>query len=108
MKKLLIKQRDKENMKIVTCNVPSIFVDIIKLLVGNTEDKLYPSRSELIRVAVRDFIKKNIKKIEQAKLESPLVEEDEDVEAIRIPVESKDAIEPVREFKDYKIIKRLY
>ena len=46
-------------MKIVTVNVPESYVDLMSKLVGR--DKLYFSRSELIRAAVRDFIKKELK-----------------------------------------------
>lgn len=46
-------------MKIVTVNVPESYVEIISKLVG--KDKLYFSRSELIRAAVREFIKKELK-----------------------------------------------
>ncbi len=41
-------------MKIVTVNLPEYQIEEIKGLVG--ENGLFPSRSELIRVAVRDFL----------------------------------------------------
>lgn len=46
-------------MKIVTVNVPESYIDLMSKLVG--PDRLYFSRSELIRAAVRDFIKKELK-----------------------------------------------
>lgn len=46
-------------MKIVTVNVPESYVDLMSKLVG--PDRLYFSRSELIRAAVRAFIKKELK-----------------------------------------------
>lgn len=41
-------------MKIITVNLPVSYLKMIDGLVGDTA--LYPSRSELIRVAVRDFL----------------------------------------------------
>lgn len=49
-------------MKIITVNLPVPYIQTIKLLVG--QNGLYPSRSELIRVAIRDFL---IKELEVAK-----------------------------------------
>ena len=46
-------------MKVVTVNVPESYVDAIEMLVG--ENNIYPSRSELIRVAIREFLLKEIK-----------------------------------------------
>lgn len=41
-------------MKIITVNLPQSYLKMIDGMVG--ENGLYPSRSELIRVAVRDFL----------------------------------------------------
>ncbi len=49
-------------MKIVTVNLPVSYLNAIETLTGNKG--LYPSRSELIRVAVRDFL---IRELESAK-----------------------------------------
>lgn len=49
-------------VKIITVNLPVSHLEAIETLVGNTG--LYPSRSELIRVAVRDFL---IHELESAK-----------------------------------------
>lgn len=57
-------------MKIITVNLPVPYIKTIELLVGN--DSLYPSRSELIRVAIRDFL---IKELEVAKTLPEPVEE---------------------------------
>lgn len=46
-------------MRIITVNVPESYLKAIKQLVGN--DGLYPSRSELIRVAVREFLISELK-----------------------------------------------
>lgn len=41
-------------LKIITVNIPVTYLKAIDSLVG--DKALYPSRSELIRVAVRDFL----------------------------------------------------
>jgi len=46
-------------LKIVTINVPESYVTTMDSLVG--KDGLYPSRSELIRVAVREFLIREMK-----------------------------------------------
>ncbi len=94
-------------MKIVTVNVPESYIDAIEKLVG--ENGLYPSRSELIRCAVREFLLKELemaKNIHKYKNKSD-IEEFDDNNYIKIPVDNTDKDEPVREFKTYKIIKRL-
>ncbi len=46
-------------MKIVTCNLPEPFIAAMEKLIS--EFGLYPSRSELIRVATREFLIKELK-----------------------------------------------
>ena len=94
-------------MKIVTVNIPESYLDSIKRLIG--EDGLYPSRSELIRCAVRDFLIKELKRAnEMIRYKEVKVEELDDKNYVRVPIEKMDENnEPVREFKTYKIIKRL-
>lgn len=41
-------------MKIITINVPESYVKQMDSMIG--EDEIYPSRSELVRVAVREFL----------------------------------------------------
>ncbi|MHA1804493.1 MAG: ribbon-helix-helix domain-containing protein [Promethearchaeota archaeon] len=95
-------------MKIVTVNIPESFIDVIEKLVG--ENGIYPSRSELIRCAVRDFL---LKELQSAKdltlLNEPEFEESvKDDKYVKIPIERiGENDEPIREFKTYKIIKRL-
>jgi Arc/MetJ-type ribon-helix-helix transcriptional regulator len=95
-------------MKIVTVNVPESYLDAINKLIG--ENGLYPSRSELIRCAVREFLikelkmAKNMAKYSEAEYDEVFDEEN----YVRVPVESKnEKNEPVREFKTFKIIQRL-
>ncbi|MEE9377793.1 MAG: ribbon-helix-helix domain-containing protein [Candidatus Lokiarchaeia archaeon] len=94
-------------MKIVTVNIPESFLDSIKKLVGG--NGLYPSRSELIRVAVRDFLLRELKMANNmAKYKETEIENFDDENFVRVPVERlNENDEPVREFKTYKIVKRL-
>lgn len=66
-------------MVIITINVPSKHLKLIKKYL---KERLYPSRSELIRVAIRDFL------INESKLYKefidPLLDTD-DVNTIRVP-----------------------
>ncbi|MFX0106224.1 MAG: ribbon-helix-helix domain-containing protein [Candidatus Hodarchaeota archaeon] len=94
-------------MKIVTVNIPESYLDSIEKLVG--ENGLYPSRSELIRVAVRDFLLRELKMAnDMAKYNEAEIEDFDDENYVRVPIERlNEKDEPVREFKTYKIIKRL-
>jgi len=94
-------------MKIVTVNVPESYIGAINKLIG--ENGLYPSRSELIRCAVRDFLLKELKMANNmAKYNEAEIDDFDDENFVRVPIESINGkSEPVREFKTYKIIKRL-
>ena len=97
-------------MKIVTVNIPESYIDAIAKLVG--EDGLYPSRSELIRVAVREFL---IRELQIAKnilnIDNPNDKDDYDKEKfVRVPIADSNPNNrnaQIQEFKTYKIIKRL-
>ena len=82
-------------------------MESIKKLIG--EGGLYPSRSELIRVAVRDFLIKELKIAnEMIKYNEIEVEEFDDKNFVKVPVNKvNEKNEPIREFKTYKILKRL-
>ena len=95
-------------MKIVTVNVPESYIDSMDKLVGG--DGLYPSRSELIRVACREFLIKELRLARQLLEQNMDKEEKIDNEKyVRVPYNDpkKGKKEPVREFKTYKIIKKL-
>ncbi len=94
-------------MKIVTVNVPESYIDAINKLIGR--DGLYPSRSELIRCAVREFLIKELKLANNmAKYNEIEIEDFDDENFVRVPIEGvNENSEPVREFKTYKILKRL-
>jgi Arc/MetJ-type ribon-helix-helix transcriptional regulator len=47
-------------MMIVTVNMPGIYIDAIAKL---QENGMYPSRSEAMRVAIRDFLKKELEMV---------------------------------------------
>ena len=66
-------------MVIITINVPSRHLKIIKKF---TDERLYPSRSEAIRVAIRGWL------IEEAKLYEKFIDpvlETDDINTIRVP-----------------------
>jgi Arc/MetJ-type ribon-helix-helix transcriptional regulator len=97
----------RNNLKIVTVNVPESYLENISRLIG--ENGLYPSRSELIRCAVREFLIKELKRAnEMIKYKAIKVEKFDEKNFVRVPIEKMDENnEPVREFKTYKIVKRL-
>ncbi len=93
-------------MKIVTVNVPESYIEAINKLIG--ANGLYPSRSELIRVAVREFLIKELKMAKKfVKYNEPENDDFDEENFVRVPIEHGDNTEPHREFKTYKIIKRL-
>ena len=88
-------------MKIITVNLPVNDIKTIKDLVG--ENGLYPSRSELIRVAIRDFL---VKELHVAKnffrpehSEDVFIETESDKNLVRIPYSDNT-------YKTYKIIQK--
>lgn len=96
-----------KRLKIVTVNVPESYIAAISKLVG--ENGLYPSRSELIRCAVRDFLLKELQMANNmAKYNKAEIDDFDEENFVRVPIESiNEKAEPVREFKTYKIIKDL-
>jgi len=82
-------------MKICTINVPETYIEAIAKLVG--KDGLYPSRSELVRVAVREFLIKELRIAETMKRygeESNINQEgDEGTNYVRVPINKKDSRE---------------
>ena len=88
-------------MKIITVNLPVNDIKTIKNFVG--ENGLYPSRSELIRVAIRDFL---VKELHVAKnffstehSEDVFKETESDKNFVRIPYSDT-------EWKTFKIIQK--
>jgi Arc/MetJ-type ribon-helix-helix transcriptional regulator len=98
-------------VKIVTVNLPEAYIKTIEGLVG--EDGLYPSRSELIRVATRDFlikeiaIAKNFPKFQEASnhiVPEPL-KNDELI--VRVPVERTVGLETIKEYRTFTIVQKV-
>ncbi|MFO8017901.1 MAG: ribbon-helix-helix domain-containing protein [Promethearchaeia archaeon] len=96
-------------MRIVTVNVPESYIDAMKKLVG--DNGFYPSRSELIRVAVRKFIIRELESAKQLVKYGVIEDEDnelEDEDFVRVPISKKNENnEEVREFETFKIVERL-
>lgn len=94
-------------MKIITVNLPVPSIKIIEGMVG--EEGLYPSRSELIRVAIRDFL---LKELEVAKNFPKFMEEKsepintEDDLVVRVPTEKTIGLDTIREYKTYRIVRK--
>lgn len=88
-------------MRIVTINVPEAYIDAINELIG--EHGLYPSRSELIRVAVREFLLRELtSKDNKLKFNSGNYL-DFEIEPVKIPVENPDNEDRiVTEMKKYE------
>ena len=93
-------------MRVVTVNVPNTYCEAMERLVG----VLYPSRSELIRCALRAFLIKELKmaqditKFNEAEPEP----EPDDENIVKVPIKTQNRRgEPVRAFKTYKILRKL-
>jgi len=97
-------------LKIITVNIPESYIGAINKLIGPSG--IYTGRSELVRVAVRDFLLRELKMAkDMAYYDRAEEEEEEDFDEenfIRVPVEKiNEKSEPIREYKTYKILKRL-
>ena len=95
-------------MRIITVNLPRSYIKAIEGLTGITG--LYPSRSELIRVAVRDFL---IRELEEAKSFQHHLKEQIAVkspakldESLYVQVPIGMSVEGVQEYKTYRIVKK--
>ncbi len=93
-------------MKIVTVNVPESYIEACKKLTG--EDGLYPSRSELIRHAVHDLLKKELAMLRKREQLEPLKNGMSKLEAEEINGGADSVAIPLEDdYKVYKIVKRL-
>jgi len=93
-------------MKIVTVNVPEPYINAIDKLIGH--DGLYPSRSELIRVAVRDFLLKELRMANNLSIyqkKSP-EEEFDHKNYVRVPVDDDIGIDTEGGFKTFRIVRK--
>ena len=96
-------------MKICTVNIPESYLDAIDELTG--DGGLYPSRSELIRCAVRKFLLCELERVKKMEKYEEFEEKPEfdSKKYVKIPIEkdNENNNEPVREFRTYKIIRKL-
>jgi hypothetical protein len=72
-------KREGNDMRIVTINVSQVHLDLIQKLV---ESRIYPSRSEAIRVAIRDWL------ITEAKLYKQFIDpvlDTDTIDTIKVP-----------------------
>lgn len=101
-------------MKIITVNLPVKDIKTIKGLVG--ENGLYPSRSELIRVAIRDFLIKELKLVKEfpkfraeystEEIIKDNFEIDSDKDFVRVPIEKMIDGHTIKSYKTYRIINK--
>lgn len=100
-------------MRVLTVNLPISYLNAIKKLTG--ENGIYHSRSELIRISVREFLIKELEsgksfakfqtKSAFTKLYPPPVEKEVKLETVSVPLKENSEGEVV-EYKEYRIIKR--
>lgn len=86
------------DLMIVSGNITDSMQEKIKLLVG--KDGIYPSRSEVLRVALREFLLRDLKKLNIKPEPEPVY--NDGPETIRVPI-SKGA----KEMKTYTVLRRL-
>jgi len=100
-------------MRILTVNLPISYLNKIAILTRD-KDGIYPSRSELIRVAVREFLVKELEagksfaKFPQSqfsKFYPPSVEKESKPEIVKIPWEENSQGEVIS-YKTFNIVKR--
>jgi len=100
-------------MRILTVNLPHSYLNKIDKLTKG-ENSIFPSRSELIRVAVREFLIQELKagktfakfpQSEFSKFYPPPVKEESKPEMVKIPWKENSQGEVI-EYKQYKIIPR--
>lgn len=92
-------------MRIVTVNLLISYLKMIEKLTGN--QGLYPSRSELIRVALRDFLireldtAKTCVKLQKKQLAEKPAESFDETLFVRVPMSDVPT-----DYKTYKLIRR--
>jgi len=95
-------------IKIVTVNIPEPYINAIDKLTGH--DGLYPSRSELIRVAVRDFLIRELKNANEMSeyYKEPEKPKFDSENFVRIPIPETDDKDPLasRNFKTFRIVRK--
>ena len=102
-------KRLRKRMRVITVNVPESYLEVIRKLI-NVDNGIYPSRSELLRVAVREKLLQDLKMMKRIvwKSRNGNIQSAEDLRdkingtetAVCVPKSNK-------EFKTYKIVRRL-
>lgn len=101
----------------MTVVIPESYKEAIKELVqkeSDTNEGLYPSRSELVRYAVKEKLQADIKRLEELKKHNTEPEPQLDEKKyVKIPIDAdiddngKNKPNQEREFKIYKIVRKL-
>lgn len=98
-------------MKIITVNLPVSYLKTIDGLVGETG--LYPSRSELIRVAIREFLMHELETAQSCMQFSPnpinIINQSTEMDQglfVRVPVAHASNNTDDIEYKTFRIIKK--
>ncbi len=93
-------------MKIVTVNCPESYIDAMGKLAG--EGCLYPSRSELVRVAVRDFLINKLNHQDTMNRFDKENKQEGDPNIVKIPIAKiKINGKMVDQYKHFKILRKL-
>lgn len=100
-------------MRIITVNLPESYIKALDQLSGEELSRIYPSRSEAIRVAVREFL---IKELEACKSFANFQKQidthqhtlkTEPETFVRVPIESDDILSNSNErYRTFRIIKK--
>ena len=90
-------------MKVLTVNLPESHLVAIQKLIG----ELYPSRSEVIRCAVRDLLREHIETIKR-ETKAQLIEDDfpeDDDGVVRIPITNEE--DKIIGYRTVNLVRRL-
>jgi antitoxin ParD1/3/4 len=95
-------------MKIITVNLPESYLKTIDKMIGETG--LYPSRSELVRVALKFFLENELETAQQFTQisEDPSCKKAPEIDQslfVRVPIVHTANIDDM-EYKTYRIVKK--
>ena len=99
-------------MRVVTINLPETHLDAIARLIGSEYDSQYPSRSEFVRVAVKNQLLIDLKLLE--KFSHPEMIQEKKIRKIKsvkikVPIERQREVKEVEEKKgSYIVLRKLY
>ena len=99
-------------MRVVTVNLPETHLDAIARLCGNRYDSQYPSRSEFVRVAVKNQLLKDLnllKKLSHLKsIQEKKIRGIKSVK-IKVPIERQREVKEAEEKKSsYMVLRKLH